>query len=181
MMLEHVKRASSLGHERVLAAIGAEAREWLSRSMPMDWVPIDVDVTVIEAAERELGRERLLELVTMRQREQFDTSLFRRLTAELMRLSRFSPALLLKMAEPGWRHLFRKCGLMKVEGATDNSVVVSVRELPGSCTRSEAWIACIPAGIGTIFDHLGLGHERESVVIEADSRAPAWRYRWRSP
>jgi hypothetical protein len=138
------------------AAVSAAARAQIEAAIPAAWLPIEIDVEVMEAIAGKLGPATTAQLVAARQREEMGSALFNTFVQTVLRLSGATPATVVKQLNAGWKQLFRDCGTIDVLEVGERHARVIFRDLPRVCVASAAWMSGIPAGMGMLYELIGM-------------------------
>jgi len=123
---EDLVALGSLGHEaaaRILAELPPAHLKVIERSTRVDWLPVEVDVALVQVIHAEVGDEGLRHWGREALRRSFESSALRPLITTVARVFGLSPAALLKAAPQAWRATFRGCGELSVEEASGGLVV----------------------------------------------------------
>jgi len=156
-----------------LATLGA-----VEAAIPSAWVPIELDVEVMEAVARRLGAITAASLVEARQREEMGSALFHGFVQSVLRVSGASPAVLMKQLPAGWKQLFRDCGWIEIIEVASAEGRVMFRDLPRACIASDAWMAALPVGLGMLYEIIGMKGSVECRTRNVTERSAMVRFRW---
>jgi hypothetical protein len=134
------------------ASLAAETRAVLEAVTPMTWLPIAVDVEVMEAVAARLDAATTAKLVQDRQREEMQSALFDGFVKTALRVLGASPSMLLKRLPAGWQHLFRNAGTVEIVPTGMHDAEARFVGLPAMCIGSKAWMAALPAGLRMLYE-----------------------------
>jgi hypothetical protein len=133
------------------ASLGADTRRALDAAISAAWVPVELDVAVMEAVTSRLGWDAARKLVEARQREEMGSALFSTFVTSILRLAGTSPGQLVKQVPTGWKQLFRDCGTFEILELGAREARLSITGLPACCTTSAPWMGGIPAGLALLY------------------------------
>lgn len=150
MMLELVKERHASLHEDLLANLPSAQR--IAGAFPVEWLPVAIDVELMEALARKLAPAVLDELVRERQRKEMGSALFKTFIATIGRLLGLTPAQMLRHFPKGYGQVFQECGEPAIELMEDRRGVIRIRKMPLVCLDSRAWINSMPVGVSMLFE-----------------------------
>ncbi|APR77180.1 Hypothetical protein A7982_02527 [Minicystis rosea] len=165
-MLRLARERAERTYASIEAALSKDTRAALEHAIPAAWLPMEIDVEVIEAVTAELGAEMAAELVTARQREEIGSALFHTFVQTILRISGASPSTMVKQLPSGWKQLFRDAGTIEIAAIEANDASVVVRDLPRVCTMSAAWMSALPIGFSMLYEIIGV---KGTVAVEPRS------------
>jgi hypothetical protein len=151
-LLKLSRAAGPQHYASITSALAAETRAALEAALPMAWLPIAIDVEVIEAIAARLGYARTAQLVEARQREEMVSPLFDGFVKMALRMFGASPRTMVRRIPIGWPQLFRDVGAVEVVSAEERGATVRFRGLPECCIASAAWMAALPVGLATLYE-----------------------------
>ncbi len=166
-------------HPAVLAALRPETRASLQDAIAMTWLPMAIDVEVIETVAEQLGPEETATLVEKRQREEMGSALFDGFVQTALRVFGASPVNMVKRLPSGWGHLFRNAGWIEVVSTGPRNATCRVHRLPRECTRSAAWMAALPIGLRTLYEIVGTKGTVDCRFEDAGQEMVLLTFRWR--
>ena len=165
-MLRLVRESAPSAYGEVEAALANDTRAVLADAIPAAWLPIEIDVEVMEAVASRLGPAATAELVHTRQREEMGSALFNTFVQMIVRISGATPATMVKQLPSGWKQLFRDAGTIDILSLDDHEASVVVRDLPRVCTLSAAWMTAMPIGLSMLYEIVGV---KGTVAVEPRS------------
>jgi hypothetical protein len=170
MLLALVQAQRPELHAALLAALALTHGERLQGLQPVEWLPIALDIELIERLAQALPAADLDDLVRARQREELGSTLFRSFVSTVGNLIGFTPATLMRQLDKGWRHIFRECGGVEIEKVEASWAMARVIGLPRECLASRPWLAAIPVGMESVFELIGRrGKVRATGTLSGDT------------
>lgn len=149
----HPQMLLRFAEERAPAATLREAtRAALAAADPMDWLPVEVDVEVVEASLASLGREEWTRVMEARQREEMKSAVFDSFVKTALRAFAPSPVNMVNRFPSGWTRIFRNAGWVAVISTARHVAVVRIHKLPAPCIRSAPWIAALPISLAVVYE-----------------------------
>jgi len=169
---------AALEKQGYLAALAREAPE-LAREVAaasrMSWLPIALNVRMVEAAAASFGEERGLEILAGCVFAQFETPLWKGFIGSAVRLLGTDPGLLGRWIPPAFSLVFRDCGRWSVESPAPHELRAVVRELPGPLATHRLWLRSLAIGMTPLFTLCGT--DGRSTLEDVDPRARQASYR----
>jgi hypothetical protein len=150
MLLALLAERHPAAHAKVMPALQCAAR--LSQAMPVEWLPVEIDIEVMEVVSRQLSPSTTEALVSERQRQEMGSALFKTFVSTAQKLFGLTPATFIRHLGRGWRQVFQDCGEVDVVSLERGSAVVMLRALPEACLASGPWIAALPAGMRVLYE-----------------------------
>lgn len=147
-MLDLVRDRGRHLHESVLSLLSPDLRAPLEDSLTLTWIPIAVDIAVVEAVDRVLGRATLHDIVLARQQREVGSPLLRRFASAALSLAGTSPAYVVRRIPDVWGLLFRNCGRFAIEEQGPTSTCLAIHGMPGECLASAAWMSGVRVACG---------------------------------
>jgi hypothetical protein len=126
--------------------------ESVTNALPVEWLPVEVDIEVMEGVAHQLSPGMVAALVSERQRLEMGSALFKTFVATITKLFGLSPATFIRHLNRGWRQVLSDCGVIEVVSLEEQSALVMLRELPAACLASSAWTGALPAGMAVLFE-----------------------------
>lgn len=173
MLIELLAELHPEVHARVIPTLSCA--EKLTHALPVEWIPIEMDVELIDAVSAALSPATLAALVSERQRREMGSALFRTFVATMQKLFGLSPTTILRHLGRGWRQVFSECGEIDLVSLGDGQGVALLRGLPDVCLRSSAWIGVLPAGMRVLFEFV---NTRGEVTSQRRGGDIELRFRW---
>jgi len=166
-------------HASVLEALRPDTRAALDGAAAATWLPMAIDIEVIEAVAERLGPRGTAALVEKRQREEMGSALFDGFVQTALRVFAASPVNMVKRLPAGWGHLFRNAGWIEVVSTGRSNAVTRFHRLPRECTSSAAWMAALPVGLRTLYEIVGAKGTVECRFEDASQETVLVTFRWR--
>ncbi|MFO0555363.1 MAG: hypothetical protein U0271_43705 [Polyangiaceae bacterium] len=163
-LLRLAHKASSELHAAVEERLGRGTIAAVDAAIAGAWIPIELDVAVIEAVAAVFGERATNALVLSRQRDEMGSALFAAFVEAVLRLSGASAAFVLRRLPMAWNQLFRDVGRLELLEVRDDAARVALVDLPRVCADSAAWVAAVPHGLAIAFELVGV----EGLVTYAD-------------
>jgi hypothetical protein len=180
MLLELLRERTPATHAAVWASLTPTARATLETAAPVSFIDVGIDREVIEAADRAAGRATLLALVEERQRQEMGSALFKSFVVMMSRLMGVSPATMVRNVPRGWPQLFRACGEFAVATLEADRAVLDYVDIPPVVLECPAWMACLPVGLRTLYELVGVEGAVTWLGIDATRRRAQCEFRWRT-
>jgi hypothetical protein len=152
MLLSLIEAREPASYPGIYGALRRETREVLERSLPLAWIPIEIDVEVVERVAEHLGDANFELLIEQRQREEMKSALFSGFVKTALRLFGASMSLLIKRLPSGWAHLFRNVSRVEIVSTGPHEAVAHFRGLPRVCIESAPWMAALPVGLRMLYE-----------------------------
>jgi hypothetical protein len=137
-------------HAKVMQAL--RCAKPLADAHPVEWLPVEMDVEVIEEVARQLSPSMVDALVSERQRQELGSALFKTFISTVQKLFGLSPKTIMRHLGRGWRQVFSDCGEIDVVRVESRSALVMLRALPETCLQSGPWIGVLPAGLRVLYE-----------------------------
>jgi hypothetical protein len=150
MLLALLAERHPTAHAKTMQALGCADK--VTQALPVEWLPVEMDVEVIEVVSRQLTPSMLDALVSERQRREMGSALFRTFVMTAQKVFGLTPATMMRHLGRGWRQVFSDCGELEVVRVDPGSSVVMLRGLPEVCLASGVWIGALPAGLRVLFE-----------------------------
>jgi hypothetical protein len=150
MLLALLAERHPAAHAKVLPAL--QCGDQLAHALPVEWLPVEMDVEVIDTVARQLSPSMMEALVSERQRQEMGSALFKTFVSTAQKLFGLSPATFIRHLGRGWRQVFSHCGEIDVVSLERGAAVVMLRALPAVCLASSAWIGALPAGLRVLYE-----------------------------
>lgn len=147
----------------------------LAHALPVEWLPIEIDVEVMDALAAVLSRPLFDALVATRQRQEMGSALFRGFVTTTVTLLGGTPATVIRKLHKGWGQLMEDCGVVEVTSLEARSGKVLLRELPDVCLASRAWIGSLGPGMRTLYE---LVKTRGDVEVTMRGRDVELHFTW---
>jgi len=150
MLLSLLAERHPTAHAKVMQTI--RCAKPLTDAHPVEWIPVEMDIEVIEEVARQLSPAMIDALVSERQRQEMGSALFKTFVSTAQKLFGLTPATMLRHLGRGWRQVFSDCGEIEVVRVEPRSAVVMLRALPEACLQSAPWIGVLPAGLRVLYE-----------------------------
>jgi hypothetical protein len=165
------RHAAAHAKAKPLLRCGAQ----LDQALPVEWLPVDVDIEVVEVVSRQLSPVTFDALISERQRQEMGSALFKSFVVTTTKLFGLSPATFIRHLHRGWRQVLQDCGVIEVASLEQRSALVLLRELPAVCLASNAWIGALPAGMRVLYE---LVNTRGTVTVATRVNDVELRFDW---
>ena len=150
MLLTLLAERHASAHAKVMPTLACADK--LAHALPVEWLPVELDVQVIDAVSKQLSPQMMDALVSERQRQEMGSALFKTFVSTAQKLFGLSPATFIRHLDRGWRQIFSDCGAIEVVALERRSAEVLVRGLPEACLASSAWVSALPAGMRVLYE-----------------------------
>jgi hypothetical protein len=169
MLLELVQAQHPQLHAELLTSL--RSAKQIATAMPVEWLPIEVDIELIDALANKLSPAALDNLVRDRQRLEMGSALFKTFVSTILRLfAGGSPATLVRHFPKGWSQVFSECGRVEVETADEaRHARMRIADLPAVCMASRAWIDAIPVGVQMLYELIKITTGRVTLTRDGSS------------
>jgi hypothetical protein len=162
-----------------LATLGAERRALLAAAAPMDWIPVENDVAVVEAIAAQLPLAAVNAIFEARQRGEMSSSLLDEFLQTALRTFTASPLNLVKRIPTGWGRIFRNAGWVAVVSTGRNDAVLRCHRLPAPCIGSAPWMAALPVSLRVFYELVGVKGTVECRTEDAREGTALITFRWK--
>lgn len=149
-LLEILANRHPAAHASVTRSL--ECADQLAHALPVQWLPVAVDIEVIEVVKRALSPADFGALISERQRQEMGSALYKGFVSTVIKLFGLSPATILRHLDRGWRQILVECGKIEVEKLEPRSGVALLRELPAMCLASDPWIDALVPGMTVLYE-----------------------------
>jgi hypothetical protein len=173
MLLALLAERHPAAHAKVMSEL--RCGEKLAHALPVEWLPVEMDVEVIDVVARQLSPSTMEALVAERQRREMGSALFKTFVSTAQKLFGLSPATFIRHFGRGWRQLFSECGEIDVVSLERGAAVVMLRALPEVCLASVAWVNALPAGLRVLYE---LVNTTGDVTVARQGPDVELRFRW---
>ena len=160
-------------HDKVMASLDCGDR--LAHALPVEWLPIAVDIEVIDAVARALSPGEFDALIAERQRREMGSVLFKTFVSTITALFGLSPATFIRHLNRGWSQILLECGTIEVVRIEPRAGVALLRALPAECLASRAWIGSLVPGMRMLYE---LVHVAGDVTTERRGDDIELRFAW---
>ena len=169
MLLELLQAQNPDLHAELMTSLRSAKR--IATALPVEWLPIEVDVELIDALANKLSPAALDNLVRDRQRQEMGSALFKTFVSTILRLfAGGSPATLVRHFPKGWSQVFSDCGRVEVEEVDEaNHARLRIADLPAVCIASRAWIDAIPVGVQMLYELINSSTGRVTLTRDGSS------------
>lgn len=142
------------------------------------WLPLDLDIQLTEAVEREVGRERMKRWGRDAIARSAESPLLRPVMVGLRAMG-LTPHTALKRAPYAWTLIYRGCGDLEYQHVGDTEAALVHEWVPTPMLRTPSYLH----GIAGAFDgaiEIGGGRDIESdVEHDVQAKRAVYRHRWR--
>jgi hypothetical protein len=169
MLLELVQSQHPALHAELLKSLSSAKR--IVSAMPVEWLPIEIDVELIDALAHKLSPAALDNLVRDRQRVEMGSALFKTFVSTILRLlGGGSPATLVRHFPKGWSQVFSDCGRVEIEDVDEpHHARLRIANLPAVCIASRAWIDAIPVGVQMLYELIQISTGQVTLTRDGSS------------
>jgi hypothetical protein len=168
MMLAVVAEKHPAAHAALLQSLKSAAR--IADALPVEWLPIEIDIEVMEALSQALTPAQIEELVVERQRREMGSALFKTFVVTTGKLLGFTPATMVRQLPKGWRQVMQDCGEIEISAIEARAATAWIRGLPPACLASAAWIGALRPGLGMLFELVSSRGEVDVSIHGGDVR-----------
>jgi hypothetical protein len=162
-------------HVKVVPSLKCEKA--LLNALPVSWIPVEMDIEVIESVGRQLSPATMDALVSERQRREMGSALYKTFVSTTLKVFGASPTTVIKQLGRGWRQMFSECGEIEVVRHDKQTALVRIRALPETCLASSAWIGALPAGLRVLYE---LVSAKGDVAVEQRDGQVELHFSWNS-
>ena len=177
-MLKLTRAVAPAVYPSIAAALSERTRAVLDPAIPMAWIPMAIDVEVIEAVAQKLGPATTATLVEARQREEMGSALFDGFVKMALRVFGATPNVMVKRLPTGWPQLFRNAGAVEVVSTGQKEAEVRFRGLPAVCIESAAWMAALPVGLRMLYELVNVKGTVDCAIEDVGSGTALVTFRW---
>jgi len=150
MLLALLAERHPTAHSKTMQAL--QCVDKLTHALPVEWLPVEMDIEVIDVVARQLTPSMLEGLVAERQRQEMGSALFRTFVSTAQKLFGLTPKTMIRHLGRGWRQVFSDCGEIEVMSLEPQQAMVMLRALPEVCLASGTWIGVLPAGLRVLYE-----------------------------
>jgi hypothetical protein len=151
MLLRLAQETLPVEGAAILAAIRPETRAALAAADAMAWLPVEVDVEVVEAVAGQLAPAARDALLQARQHEEVGSSLLSGFVETALRAFTPSPAILVKQLPAGWGRVFRDAGWIALVSTGRHDAVTRFHRLPAVCIGSAPWVSSLSVSMQALY------------------------------
>ncbi len=164
--------------ERVVE-LDPELFEAIEAAGRMTWLPVELNVRIIDALYAGLGPRRAHEFQAEQISAQLGTPLWRGLVEGGVRLLGLDPGVLARWIPPALGLIFRDCGTWTVERTGSESVALCVRGLPEVLGTHPRWLDSVAGGVHALFMICKTTGETEVTEVDAAAGTARIAIRWK--
>jgi hypothetical protein len=182
----HTQALLGLAEERVpagapsiAASLGAGGRAIVEAADPSAWIPLEIDVELVEVMTRQLGSAVTASLVDANVRDETNRTLLAGMAAAVLHAFAASPVTVVKQLPAGWGRVFRNAGWVEVAATGRSHAVARFRRLPAICVASAAWMDALIAGLRSLYSVVGATGTVERSIEDAAQGTVLVTFRWR--
>jgi hypothetical protein len=166
--------------ERAPAGTLSDAtRAALAAADPLDWLPVVVDVEVVEACLASLGPEDWTQVMEDRQREEMKSNVFDAFVKTALRVFAPSPVTMVNRLPSGWGRIWRNAGWVAVVSTARHIAVARIHKLPAPCIRSAPWMAALPISLATLYEIIGATGTVDCRIEDPAEGTALLTFRWK--
>jgi len=145
----------------------------------MTWLPIALNVRMVEAAAACFGELVGLEILASCVYAQFETPLWKGFIGGAIRLLGTQPGRLGRWIPQAMQLVFRDCGSWSVEENGEGELTVEVRDLPEPLAHQRLWLRSLAIGMTPLFTLCGTDGSSELADVDPRARRARYRLRWK--
>jgi len=145
----------------------------------MTWLPIELNVRMVEAAAAAFGEARGLEILAGCVFAQFETALWKGFIGGAVRLLGTQPGSLGRWIPQAMGLVFRDCGSWSAAQSGEAELSVEVRDLPAALARHRLWLRSLAIGMTPLFTLCGAEGSSELAELDPDARRARYRLHWK--
>ncbi len=160
-------------------AVGGATRAALDAADPMDWLPVEIDVEVVEAIAARLDAEASTKVLQDRQREEMRSSVFSSFVETALRAFAPSPVNMVERLPAGWGRIFRNAGWVAVVSMARNVAVARFHGLPRVCVESAPWMSSLPVSMAVLYELISATGTVECRIEDAAQGLVLCTFRWK--
>jgi len=164
--------------QRVVAADPGLFRE-IDASSRMSWLPVELNVRMIDALYGALGPRRAREFQSDQITSQFGTPLWRSFVEGGVRLLGLDPGDMVRWLPSALGLIFRDCGGWSIERGDGSSAVLCAWGLPPVLSAHPHWLDSVAGGIHALFILCKTSGETELAQVDAGQGAARIVIRWK--
>jgi hypothetical protein len=179
MLLRIAEERVPEGAPSLTAALGGGTRTVLEATDPSGWLPMEIDIEVIEAVTRRFGPDAAASVIEARQREEMASALFAGFVKTVLHVFAASPASLVKQIPAGWARLFRNAGWVEIVSLGRSDAVIRMHRLPAMCIASSASMAALSVGLRSLYEIVGATGTVECWIEDATEGTVLVTFRWK--
>jgi hypothetical protein len=127
-------------------------REDIEQRLPVEWIPIEADVELLDLLAEQLAAGAVESLLRERQRQEMGSALFKSFVATIGKLLGMTPTSMVRQIPKGWGQVFQDCGSVQLLSVAERGAELVVTGLPAVCLASSAWLDALPVGLATLYE-----------------------------
>jgi hypothetical protein len=159
-------------HPELVRAVGAASR--------FSWLPIALNVEMVEGLAHAHGEERGLALLADSIYRQFDTPLWSGFIGGAVKLLGTDPGSLGRWIPEAVRLVFRGCGRWSAERTAAQELTVRVEELPPVLAAHALWVRSFAVGVTPLFTLCGRDGSSRLAAWNAAERRATYLLHWKA-
>lgn len=175
---------STLGKRGHLEAIemrdAALVRE-VEAASRLAWLPVALNVRVVEATVSSFGEQRGLEVLADCVYDQFESPLWKNFIGGAIRLLGTEPGSLGRWIPHALQLIFRDCGSWSATRTGERELSVEMREIPEELASHRLWVRSLGIGMRPLFPLCGTEGTSDLDRLDASQRRATYRLEWRAP
>lgn len=143
LWLSSFERTNPVSLARLDQIVGEEKRRAIMELSMLSWVPIELDIEIVDAVAQVLGKPQFREFTRAYVSEIMPRAPLGALIDLGTKMIGVSPESFLRWWDKGWRAVYRDCGTARgiVSDATHGRIIYE--KLPRACVQSEAFVDAI--------------------------------------
>jgi len=177
---EMAERPVAARVERILVSLGGGLWVGEVAAAPrMTWLPIELNVRMVEAAAAAFGEARGLEILAGCVFAQFETALWKGFIGGAVRLLGTQPGSLGRWIPQAMGLVFRDCGSWSAAQSGEAELSVEVRDLPAALAPHRLWLRSLAIGMTPLFTLCGAEGSSELAELDPHARRARYRLHWK--
>jgi hypothetical protein len=136
---------------QLCARVGDDKLRAIGELSMLSWVPIELDIEIVDAIAEVLGKERFHAFTLAYVAEIMPRPPLGALIDLGAKMLGLSPQSFLRWWDKGWKAVYRECGKVKGFVQDENHGSIVYEKMPRACIGSEAFIAAIVSTAQVVF------------------------------
>jgi hypothetical protein len=178
-LLASIERLPPDESERVKALVPEELVRTVADATSVDWLPLEVNLSVTRALHAGLGQARFYRFFRDQLTEAFSGPLLRVIVEAALRVFRVDATSFTSWVGRGWGLIFRECGAWTVEGAGPGMARLRIEELPDACVEDEVWLRSVAHSLDAFWVLARTQGECALLARDPARRTASYELRWK--
>jgi len=145
----------------------------------MSWLPVALNVRMVEALTARLGEERGIALLADCVFRQFDTPLWKSFIGAALRLLGSEPGALGNWLPEAFSLVFRGCGRFSVERSGEHALTLRIDDLPATLAAQRLWLRSLATGMTPLFTLCGVSGSSRLDEVNLAARSARFVLSWK--